>query len=52
MSKFIRNVDLDRYSDERTVEQIKKKGSSPTKKHNKDKSKRRKGFIDPGDIDW
>lgn len=52
MSKFLRNIDLDKFNDESNVEQIKKKGSNPSKKHNKDKSKRRKGFIDPSEIDW
>ena len=52
MSKFLRNVDFDKFADASNVQQIKKKGSNPTKKHNKDKSKRRKGFVDPSEIDW
>jgi len=52
MSKFLRNVDFNKFADESNVQQIKKKGSNPTKKHNKDKSKRRKGFVDPSEIDW
>jgi hypothetical protein len=52
MSKFLRNVDFDKFAEESNVQQIKKKGTNPTKKHNKDKSKRRKGFVDPSEIDW
>ena len=52
MSKFIRNLDIDKFADESNVQQIKRKGTNPSKKHNKDKSKRRKGFVDPSNIDW
>ena len=31
MSKFLRNVDFDKFADESNVQQIKKKGSNPTK---------------------
>ena len=52
MSMFLRNVDFEKFAADSNVQQIKKKGSNPTKKHNKDKSKRRKGFVDPSEIDW